>query len=191
MKPTDLYSPITQVYIMKIGILLSISVLALLIPTIVSAIPVTEVCLNSTHGYAYSDYIIVEDGVEVSYRYNQTRYCKYDCDTANGVCSSGPAINIWVFAITSVIFIFLMFFRVDPILNITGSLGLIVIAGYVMIYGLDISNITNYFSSSGNSFIINNYITLLIGFIYFGLSIYRMASSWSRFGSEVGKNNVD
>ena len=162
----------------------------LILPIIASAIPVTELCLNTTHGYAYSNYMVAEDGIEVVYRYNQTRLCKYGCDDANGVCSSGPAMHIWIFAISSIIFLFLMFSRPDPILNILGSLGLIIISAYVMMYGLDISNITNDFSSSGNSFIINNYITLLIGMTYIGLSLYRIASSWSRLDLSRGPNEL-
>lgn len=142
-------------------------------------------CLNNQTLRVFKNALQNISGEIVDVIAYQDFVCDFGCDVANNICTTGSAMNLWLFFIASGISLYLMFGRKDPILNIIGSLGLAVMGGYIMIAGIDFITVLGLTGSVGGSWVINNQITLLIGFVYFGLALYRIVSSWMRLNAEI------
>jgi hypothetical protein len=94
-------------------------------------------------------------------------------------CTPSSDMNIWFFIMITVFCFFLMFLPISTIVNMIGSLFLMVEGGYVIVSGIDFTTALSLVGTA-SSFTINNAITYIIGFIFIGLALFRIAVSWSK-----------
>jgi hypothetical protein len=112
---------------------------------------------------------------------NSTKFVDYVCSngcdaTANPAqCVASSPFNIFIFLIMGGLGLYLMFGRKDPIINIIGALIFVVAGAFTMIYGIDLSLLFGM-----TSVMIKNIATMLMGLVFVGLGIYRIASAWAR-----------
>jgi hypothetical protein len=94
-------------------------------------------------------------------------------------CIPSSDMNIWFFIMITIFCFFMMFLPVSTIVNMIGSLLLMIAGGYVLVFGIDFTG-TLPLVGTASSFTINNTITYVIGFIFIGLALFRLAVSWSK-----------
>jgi hypothetical protein len=88
-------------------------------------------------------------------------------------------LSIWVFLVLTLLSLFLMFMVPSGIVNIIGSMMLMVEGGYILIAGIDfVQDIGLIGTSSATT--INNQLTYIIGFILICLSLFRIAVAYSK-----------
>ncbi len=145
--------------------------------------PTNQTCIANDTLRVYNTYTmnIQDPSCPTCTGLNSTKFvdlhCAYGCDAAGNPaqCLTGSPFNIFIFLIMSGLGMYLMFGRKDPIINIIGALIFIVGGAFTMIYGIDLSLLFGM-----TSIMIKNIATFLMGLVFVGLGIYRIASAWAR-----------
>ena len=104
-------------------------------------------------------------------------HCAYGCDSTSNPaqCIASSPFNFVIFLVMTGLGLYLMFGRKDPIINIIGALIFIVSGAFTLIYGIDLSLLFGM-----TNIMIQNVATLLMGLVFVGLGMYRIASAYAR-----------
>lgn len=167
-------------------ILLTVTSILLLL-SVSSAQSDTRYCINNqTLRVQESSIVSIEDGNCSSCSYNYTRYqdypCAYNCtnSTSPASCNSKSMIDGGIFLVVTFLSAVLMFFIPSAIVNIIGSLMMMVEGGYMIVSGIDIQTASISLAGTVNTFTLNSALVYTLSFILIGLSLYKLAAAYSR-----------
>jgi hypothetical protein len=132
-----------------------------------------SMCVDNNTLQRNTSITIYQNESEIPLSFSENITCQYGCDVTNSECFTGSSFNILVFTVLSMLGLFLMFGRPDPIINIIGSLIVIVTGTFVIIYGLNFNIIV---------LEAQNTMSYLLGIVFIGLGIYRIVSAFARMG---------